>query len=278
MKKLGIYVNKNKDKDLKITENIVECAKKYGFIPRVIMDIKNEERRVSESDIEGLDAIIVLGGDGTILRIAAVAARAGVPLLSINLGHLGFLTELELGEMETGFKKLSENDFSIEERMMLALKAEDIEYLALNDVCLQRASRARLLKFKAYAGENLVDSLAADGVLISSPTGSTAYSLSAGGPIISPRLSLLLMTPICAHTLRARPIVFNDDETLKFVSSDECGFAVICDGEQKHKLDGVKTVKICKSVYQIKFINFGQKNFFNRLEQKLIEWNVGTEG
>ncbi len=281
MKKIGIYVNRNKDKDLSITQKISSYAEKEGFECQIIFDskaiddpeiIKNEENFLKEKDF-----VIVLGGDGTILRIASVAARAGVPLLSVNLGHLGFLTELELDEIEEGIRLLNKGDFTIERRMMLSCKVGEKEYLALNDVCLQRASRARLLKFKAYAGEEFIDSLSADGVLVSSPTGSTAYSLSAGGPIVSPKLRLLLMTPICAHTLRARPVVFAEDENLRFESIDKCGFAVICDGVHIKTSDVVSFVQVSKSQYELQLINFKQKSFFERLQKKFVEWNISKE-
>lgn len=281
MKNIGIYVNKNKDRDFSITEKIVNCAKNVGFNCQVILDTKSvDDPTVQKQETDFLmdkDAVIVLGGDGTILRIAAVASKANVPLLSVNLGHLGFLTELELDEIESGLKKLSEGDYTIDERMMLSCKIENREYLALNDVCLQRANRARLLKFKTYSGEEFVDALSADGVLVSSPTGSTAYSLSAGGPIVSPKLSLMLMTPICAHTLRARPIVFSSEEVLTFTTEEKCGFSVVCDGVHIRNEKNVNTVKIQRSEYSLKLINFKQKNFFKRLQSKFVEWNINKE-
>lgn len=275
MKNLGIYVNKNKDRTLEFTEKLLNIADKYGFKCSILADSRNENNE--DEFVKKCDAVIVLGGDGTILRIASAAAKNGVPLLSVNLGHLGFLTELESDELESGIQKLAQNEFTVEKRMMLRLRAGNEEHFALNDICLQRASRARLLKFKAYASGEFVDSLSADGVLVSSPTGSTAYSLSAGGPIISPKLSLLLMTPVCAHTLRARPIVFSDDECLSFFTSDECGFALLCDGVHIKSLDGAKKVEVSKSEYPLMLINFKKKNFYRRLNSKFNEWNF-SEG
>ena len=281
MKRIGIYVNKRKDETLAITRDVQERAQKLGFICDVMSDSKaiaDADRILAEDQFASEnDFILVLGGDGTILRIAAAAARAKVPLLSINLGHLGFLTELELNELEDGLQRLAENAFFIEDRMMLCCRAAGKEYLALNDVCLQSASRARLVKFSIYAGNEFVDALSADGVLVSSPTGSTAYSLSAGGPIVSPRVSLLLMTPICAHTLRARPFVFKEDEKLRFFSSESCGFAVICDGVHIHTLDGVEQVEVSRSSCSLQLINFKQKSFYKRLHSKFIEWNASKE-
>lgn len=278
MKNIGIYVNRNKDRDFSVTNKIVEYAEKEGFVCQILLDSKNNK---DFDDIEHLlqkqDLVIVLGGDGTILRIASTAAKANIPVLSVNLGHLGFLTELEFDEIQDGIKKIKDNQFFIEERMMLSCNVNGKEFLALNDICLQRASRARLLKFKAYAGNEFIDSLSADGVLVSSPTGSTAYSLSAGGPIVSPKLKLMLMTPICAHTLRARPIVFSDDEILTFKTEEKCGFAVICDGQHKPCDEVIDTVKISKSEYLLKLINFKQKSFFDRLQTKFVEWNNNKE-
>ena len=123
MKKLGIYVNKNKDRDLKTTQAIVDCAEKIGFTCQLILDTKSVDVLLVQKQevdfLEDKDAVVVLGGDGTILRIAAAAAKAQIPLLSINLGHLGFLTELELGEIEDGLKQFFKGDFTIETRMML---------------------------------------------------------------------------------------------------------------------------------------------------------------
>ncbi len=278
MKKIGIYVNINKDAKLSTTNRIVEYAENEGFECEILIDRKKlGESSVNDKIIKNLDLVIVLGGDGTILRIASIAAKENVPVLSVNLGHLGFLTELELNEIEEGIKKIKENDFLIEKRMMLSCDINGKEILALNDVCLQRASRARLLKFNAYAGNEFIDSLSADGVLVSSPTGSTAYSLSAGGPIVSPKVNLLLMTPICAHTLRARPIVFSDDEVLNFKTKEKCGFAVICDGVHLHSDEVISTVKVSRSQYFLKLINFKQKSFFDRLQCKFVEWNNNRE-
>ncbi len=273
MKKLGIYVNKKKENAFKITEQLLLLADEMGFVCKILSSPVSEKEKLEFA--KNVDAIIVLGGDGTILRIASAAAKANTPLLAVNLGHLGFLTEVETDGLEKALKLIKEEKFVIEERMMLACYAKDEELLALNDICLQRASERKLLNLEVYAGEEFVDSLSADGVLVSSPTGSTAYSLSAGGPIISPKVSVLLMTPVCAHTLRARPIVFRDDEKLKFFAKDESGFSVILDGNDVSHLKGVKEIEVSRSSVSVKFITFTEKRFFTRLNSKLIEWTKG---
>ena len=273
MKKLGIYVNKKKENAFKITEQLLLLADELGFVCKILSSPVSEKEKLEFA--KNVDAIIVLGGDGTILRIASAAARANTPLLAVNLGHLGFLTEVEVDGLEKALKLIKEEKFVIEERMMLACYADNEEFLALNDVYLQRASEKKLLNLEVYAGEEFVDSLSADGVLVSSPTGSTAYSLSAGGPIISPKVSVLLMTPVCAHTLRARPIVFKDDEKLKFFAKGETGFSVILDGNDISHLKGAREIEVSRSSASVKFITFAEKRFFTRLNSKLIEWNRG---
>lgn len=273
MKKLGIYVNNKKENAIKVTEQILSIADTLGFECKVLSGSPKENEKLEFA--QDVDGIIVLGGDGTILRIASATAKANKPLLAVNLGHLGFLTEIEVKDLKNALKKVCKGDYKIEERMMLACFADGKELLALNDVCLQRASGKKLLNLDVYAGEEFVDSFSADGVLVSSPTGSTAYSLSAGGPIISPKVSVLLMTPVCAHTLRARPIIFKDDEQLKFVANDEVGFSVVLDGNDISNLKGVKKIEVSRSSVSVKLITFAEKRFFTRLNSKLIEWNKG---
>ncbi len=275
MKKIGVYVNQNKDKSFAVTEKLTKTASKLGFECNVFVEKQfGVDKQKRAQFIKNSDCVIVLGGDGTILRIAASSAKANVPVLSVNLGHLGFLTQLEENQISHGLEMLKKGEYTIENRMMLSCTVGKKEYLALNDVCIQRANRVKLVKFKVFAGEEYVDALSADGVLVSSPTGSTAYSLSCGGPIVSPRVSIMLVTPICAHTLRARPIVFKDDEVLRFESLDKCGFAVFCDGSHLKQANGATSVQVSKSKYSLKLVNFNQMSFFERLNSKFNEWNV----
>lgn len=273
MKNLGIYVNNKKQDAVKVTQQVLLIADALGFKCKVLSGSPIEKEKLQFAT--EVDAIVVLGGDGTILRIASAAAKANTPLLTVNLGHLGFLTEIEVEELENALKKVYNNEYAIEQRMMLVCYAQGEELLALNDVCLQRASGRKLLNLEVYATDEFVDSFSADGVLVSSPTGSTAYSLSAGGPIISPKVSVLLMTPVCAHTLRARPIVFKDDEKLKFLAQDEVGFSIILDGNDISHLKGAKEIVVSRSSVSVKLITFTEKRFFTRLNSKLIEWNKG---
>ena len=267
MKNLGIYVNKNKDRTLEFTEKLLNIADKYGFKCSILADSRNENNE--DEFVKKCDAVVVLGGDGTILRIASAAAKNGVPLLSVNLGHLGFLTELEADELESGIKKLALNDFTVEKRMMLLLKADNEEHYALNDICLQRTSRARLLKFKAYASGEFVDSLSADGVLVSSPTGSTAYSLSAGGAVLTPDLKSFIVTPICSHSLGTRPVVYDDQKKLTIgVCKNSCDCVLSVDGKPVEKLKFSAEVTVSKYEKYLKIID-NNRNFYQKIHNKL---------
>lgn len=272
---IGIYVNKNKDPKLEKTTRILEIADKYGLKCNVLSDVVSESEKIAFA--KKSDMIISLGGDGTVLRIASAASKTSTPIMAINLGNLGFLTEVCFEDAEEAIKNIAEANYEKEKRMMLTCRAGDKCILALNDVCVQRISRSKLLKFSVNTEREYVDSFSADGVLISSPTGSTAYSLSCGGPVISPKVSALLMTPVCAHTLRARPILFAEEEKISVFSKEKCGFAIICDGVHIADFDSVTEVEISKAEEKLEFITFGNKSFFTRLNSKLNEWNVGVE-
>ncbi|MBW3630093.1 MAG: NAD(+)/NADH kinase [Gemmatimonadetes bacterium] len=159
----------------------------------------------------GLDLLLTLGGDGTLLRGARMVAREGVPVLGVNLGHLGFLTSAPRDEMEAGLSRWLAGDFSIDERLALLVHTETAEgergrdHLALNDAVLHKGGAARVIRLSMTATRDAVGSYSADGIILATPTGSTAYSLSAGGPIVSPTVDCIIATPICPHTLGVRP-------------------------------------------------------------------------
>ncbi|MBC7324237.1 MAG: NAD(+)/NADH kinase, partial [Moorella sp. (in: Bacteria)] len=153
-----------------------------------------------------------------LLRAARVVAGAAIPILGVNLGHLGFLTEIELAELYVALDRLLAGDYRLEERMMLrgAVRREDqiLDCLALNDVVITKGAFSRMLRLEVYVGPDYLDTYPADGLIISSPTGSTAYSLSAGGPLVSPELQVMILTPICPHTLYSRPLVVAGEQQI----------------------------------------------------------------
>jgi len=226
------------------------------------------------------DFIIVLGGDGTLLNIARQSACYDVPLFGINLGHLGFLTEVEAEEMFPALEKLIKGEYEIEKRMMLeaTVETDNIEKersVALNDIGITKGPFSRIIRLGIYINDNFVDLYSADGVVISSPTGSTAYSLSAGGPIVSPDVEVMIITPICPHILHSRSIVVsNNDEVKVEICNNNTEVMLTIDGQQGYKLKAGDIVTVRQAKCYTNLIKLRDRNFFQVLRKKISEkWN-----
>ena len=211
MKNFLIITNKTKDKDLVITQRLQDIiATKGGTSQVVLFDVKNNGRcLMEEAFLAEADCALVLGGDGTLLRVARETAKKGIPVLGINLGTLGFLAEVEINRMDEAITKLMAGEYTTEERMMLegSVFHEGITKgfsSALNDITINRSGSLQIIRFSIYVNDKFLCKMNADGIILSTPTGSTGYNMSAGGPIAAPGAELLILTPICAHTLNAR--------------------------------------------------------------------------
>jgi len=228
-----------------------------------------------EEFCKSIDIILVLGGDGTFLRAARYSAGYSVPLLGVNLGSLGFLNDIEIGEINIALSKVLEGDFELEERMMLvaSLQREGkvIEkFYALNDFVIAKGSFSRLINLDIFVGENFVDSFSSDGIIVSTPTGSTAYSLSAGGPIVHPDLDVCVITPICPHTLSARPLVISPEKKISIIIRSSNSEAMLTvDGQYGYNLDNNDRIVVFKSDYVTKMVKIKEKNFFQIIRNKL---------
>lgn len=222
------------------------------------------------------DCVIVLGGDGSILDAARRAAPEGKPLLGVNMGHLGYMTELELGDIAQ-LEKLVSGDFTIDERSMLAVKVMTqnggvkAESFALNDVVISNGSVARIVDLELYEGGELVSSYRADGLIVATPTGSTAYSMSAGGPITDPHLSCLCVTPVCPHSLSARPLLFRDDAVVevKNVCQREKMLYLTVDGRINFEIYRGDSVRVTRSPMTTRLIRLQRGGFYTKLQQKM---------
>ena len=217
--------------------------------------------------IEGreYDFVISLGGDGTFL--AASRKFFYVPIVGVNLGNLGFLSEIDKDIIESELKKLINNEFNIEERFLLESHFLGKDICALNDIVISKGSFTKLLNFELYFDDHFVDTYAADGIIISTPTGSTAYSLSAGGPIIDPLLDVLVVTPICAHSLHQRPIVIDSNTLVKVIVKSN-DFLVIADGQEAVSSENMKEVIIKRSDKAVKIIKTSDSCFFDIVRKK----------
>lgn len=223
-----------------------------------------------------MEAVVSVGGDGTLLRATQTAIEHSVPLLGINLGRIGFLVESEIEGLAQACYKLRRNEFTLESRMMLDVCLPDGSIkTALNDVVVSRGGYARLIAVRASVGEELIGRYVADGLIISTPTGSTGYSLSAGGPIICPEVECVVLSPICPHSLQHRPVVANATQTITLAldCAPEQTAQLDVDGRMVGTLTGQEVVTISRSQTEAKLIRFGTHSFFHRIRAKLTEWS-----
>jgi NAD+ kinase len=224
------------------------------------------ERVPAESDL-----VVVLGGDGTLLSIAHIAARLNVPVMGVNLGSLGFLTEVPLAEMTLALDAvLSGRTDIISPRMMLESTYRENTELTLNDVVLNKAAKARMIQYAISVDGREIAKLRADGLVVATPTGSTAYSLSAGGPILQPYVPAILLTPICPHTLSFRPTVISSDSRIRIelrTPGEEVYLTL--DGQRGGDMDGDDIVDIRKADCLLQLVTSPQRNYFDLLQEKL---------
>ncbi len=228
-----------------------------------------------EEIFEAADVIIVLGGDGSILDAARRAAPLGKPLLGINMGHLGYMTELEMSEISL-LSRLIEGNYRIDERSMLSVsvlseRGVRNESFALNDAVISNGSISRVVDLELYEGGELVSAYRSDGIIVATPTGSTAYSMSAGGPIADPKLPCLCVTPVCPHSLSARSLLFRDDAVIdiKNVCQREKMLYLTIDGRINIEIYRGDTVRVTRAAMTTRLIRLQSGSFYDRLQKKM---------
>lgn len=280
MKRIGIITNREKDKGLEFTNQLVESIQKYGG--QAVLPTYDGSFEMDDIDnlvveiCDNCDMIICLGGDGTFLRTARTAYLYGLPMLGINLGSLGFLTDVEKGEIDKAVENILNDSYTLEDRIMLSSKlykdgklvAQDV---AINDVVISRGGIPRILHLSTYIDDNLVEMYPGDGIVVATPTGSTAYSLSAGGPIVEPTSGLIIITPICPHILSSRPLITSDMRKIKICVSQgfEHKAKVTVDGQKNLEITGGDYLEIEKTESTVKIIRVNSKNFFTVLRSKI---------
>lgn len=224
-----------------------------------------------------MTAIISLGGDGTLLRTVPAGARNGIPVLGINMGHIGFLMEANFDILNDVPDKLMQHRYFIEERMMLkASIACGDTYLVMNDLALVRGQNPSSIRVRATADDELIFTVHGDGVLVSTPTGTTGYSLSAGGPVISPSLECVAVIPVCSHVMHHRPMVLPATQQLTLTMENPCSRTnqLIIDGQISLPVQGSITIHIEKAEERARFIRFSEHHFLSRLRSKQLEWSA----
>lgn len=275
MKHFLIYTNQMKDKEYQITGEVKRLLEEKGQQVTLFSEVKSGEIPVH------MDAMLVLGGDGTVLQAVRETKTEPIPLIGINLGTLGFLAQIEPAGIEEALDRLIAGDYTREERMMLqgqAVFADGSvrEGFALNDIVITRNGPLQMLKLNIYVNGRFLHQYQADGVIVTTPTGSTGYSLSAGGPLIAPGAKLLMLTPICPHTLNQRSIIFSSEDVIEIeIPEGRDGqmqrVSASFDGVTSAYITTGERIRIRKSEQCAEFILMNQESFLDVLNRKMSE-------
>ena len=249
-----------------------ECAPFYKGVKVSYTDTIEELFRIC-------DIAITVGGDGTIIHAAKYAARFDKPLIGVNVGRLGFAADIEIDGISE-LTRILDGDYSVEERVLFDVEVikngVSKNYLAVNDAVIARGQLSKIIDLQVTLDDEEIAKYRADGLLFSTPTGSTAYSLSAGGPIIAPQLDCILMTPVCPHSLFSRSVIFEGNSvlTVSVKIPDECCCVLTIDGEKNVDILADDIVKIRKSDLKLKFVSINKRNFYRKLNEKLKEREI----
>lgn len=240
-----------------------------GIVPAARAAAANKAELPALSDL-----IVVLGGDGTLLSMARAVGDLGVPIMGVNLGGLGFLTATTLDEMLPSLEALLEGRMVVEARLMLTARvirngAAVFEHMALNDMVITKSAMSRIISLSVSVEGAYATAYRADGLIISTPTGSTAYSLSAGGPIVSPSVDAIVLTPICSHTLTNRPIVLPASHRIEVAIQSDQEIMLTVDGQVGVGLRERDIVEVSQAAARMRLVRFPQKDFFSVLRTKL---------
>ena len=275
MNKFCIIVNKDRDEQLELTNRVQDYLEQQGKSYVVRMESLDRAGEEWEALPEDTECIIVLGGDGTLIRAAKRLLAYDIPIFGINAGTLGYLTGVEAAEAERGLERICTGTFRVEKRMMLDAEINR-EYAdtVLNEVAITRSGVSRIINLAVYVNGALLDVVSGDGLLISTPTGSTGYNLSAGGPVIKPEAELILITPICPHSLSSREIVVSaEDEISVEIRQSKRGPEVEAvatfDGRLAMNLKTEDRIVVRCSDYTTKMIQLDERTFFEVLRSKL---------
>lgn len=282
MKGIGLIPNWNKENAVLVVDKIRSFFKERNVLLQVAENNQVDfYSSVSLSDqlidwYKSLQLIIVVGGDGTILRVTRDLSGWDIPFLGINLGHKGFLAEIEVEQMERFLQYIVAGQYDYQERMMLEAtlsrgEEELAKYLALNDVVVARGPFSRIIKIDAYINKDFMESYSGDGLIIATPTGSTGYSLSAGGPIVNPTMELFVITPICPHSLYNRSVIAGCEDTIKLnVDSRQVQVVLTIDGQVRFALENNDQIIVKQAAEKkVKLVCFHDNSFYRYLHHKL---------
>lgn len=275
MESFYIIANAGRDTELKVTGKVEDFLRSQGKSVRSHCSSRYVNGIYTDEDAipEDTDCVIVIGGDGTLIQAAHDIADRELPLLGINLGKLGFLADVEPDDIEASLTALVEGRFKIDDRMMLCgvVNTEDdqvrAESRALNDIVIHRSGGMRVVDYKVYVNDSYLACFRADGVIVCTPTGSTGYSLSAGGPIVEPMSRMMVITPICSHMMNSRSIVLSADDHVRIVTT-ESNVDVTFDGRRTEPLEKGESVLVRKSGRVTRIVRVSDDSFLSVLHNK----------
>lgn len=278
--RIGIIGKTHKKETFDVTRELSKWLQERGIEVYIEKELGAEighTNSVARTELpELVDIILVFGGDGTFLSVARLVCKYNIPILGVNLGGLGFLTEIVLDELYPMMEYILFGKYEVEEREMLCAvihrKAERVgDYVVLNDVVINKGAVARIIDLAIYINGSHVTTFKADGIILSTPTGSTAYSLSAGGPIVYPTLPLTIITPICPHTLTDRPLVVSNETTVRIkVLTDTLDIYLTLDGQVGVNLRMGDVIEVRKADTSVKLIKSPFRDYFTILKAKLM--------
>lgn len=281
MNNIGIAINPSKDVDNRILNMVVKKFKEKFNLKNI--EVFNSFD-IGEQNLADIDLLIVLGGDGTLLGIArSLNDSFNSPILGINIGNLGFLSSVDISDIDIALEKLKDGKYKFVDRMMLNCKVESDEnkeeLKALNDVVLARGTLSRMVKFTIFVDGKIYSTFKGDGLIIATPTGSTAYSFSAGGPFIYPDLELITITPICPHTKSMQTIVLKGDSVIDiYADHEEEKIYLTVDGQKAIKINHETSVKVSKNKKSVKLLVFDDYDYFKVLRSKILNNSKECDG
>lgn len=280
MKRIGIVAKTDREQARAVVADLIAWCLARGFQP--LLDKETSAlcpdasvATARKPELPGqVDLLLVLGGDGTLLSVARLVGDLGVPIVGVNLGGLGFLTALTVDELFPALESLLKDELVVEERMMLGAtvsrQGERLsEYVALNDMVITKSAMSRIIRLEVAVDRQFATGYRADGLIISTPTGSTAYCLSAGGPIVFPTMDAVVLTPICSHTLTNRPLVLPANQRIEVTLLTDQDVMLTADGQVGFALKQWDTVEIYRAAARIRLLRPPQKDFFTVLRTKL---------
>lgn len=277
-RKIGLIWNPTKTSGFEVARELRDILAERGLSVTTGITLAHAlgAPELAEGSFEECDLLMVLGGDGTLLSALDYALPKNIPMLGINLGRMGFMTEVDPVNLRRDVSEVLDGNYTIDSRMTLTVAGQnENNYFALNDIVLTRSTPSvRILSLEIEVNGIVVDRISGDGLIVATATGSTAYSLSAGGPIIRPGLDCLVITPICPHTLNTRPVVVSSNDVIKIrVMDDRGGAQAVMDGRKVINVPcGEPGVTILRSELRARFIRLHDRNYFSLLRDKLSEW------